>query len=197
MTEVSHVLAYYGDSVKLISMVLGLLLIMSLITFYGFGTERTYMGYSYLTQNYDINETINGTYAKLIDILSLSAVIPGESSEAYIKFNLTNNNASEASISVDIFLEDTTPAAQTLGAGNTEILTFNVPDETVFTIQDDISVYVFSDVDNVLINSLELHYPYEKIDVAFEWFMQSVMLALVVMFLLYIVYSLIKQVKNA
>lgn len=194
MADTGHYMAYYGDIFKVLIMLSSMILVLSGLFYYGLSGESTYLGYKYVLQQHTINETIlDGRADAAINIIQLERTIKGEESEAYININATNNNGSIAKISLSIFLEDATPSSINLADGTTGILEFEMPEESVFTAESTLSVYFLSDKDGVVINSLEIYYPYAIYDASIERVVNAGSIGILLAICLFLVGNVFKQ----
>lgn len=185
---------YYEDYIKIIITLVGVLIFTGFMFSYGLGSESRYLGYLYGYYSYDVNESLdNGSITKTVNIRPLVGVIDGEDSDAYIKVNITNNNLSDASILSSIYTQGGTPTTQIVEAGQTKQLTFNIEDESIFTLSV-LNIMFYGNIDNIIVNDFILYYPYSFEDVSITRFMQLLIACLIVVIIILYGHDMIKSI---
>lgn len=92
------------DWMKGISLVFGAMIVLSMLTYYGFGGESTYMDYVYTVSTNDtvtnLDSATNATHNRTF---TLGREIAGETAQSYVTANVNNTNTT-ANATITVYL---------------------------------------------------------------------------------------------
>lgn len=176
---------YYEGTFKIAAIILGSILALTILLYYGLSGPQTYLEYRYILQDNTESGLLDAGYLdRTFNTLPLDYVIQNEVSEAYMAVNITNGNESEAQIISLINLVSGDPSPQYIDAGETELLTYGIIDESIFS-GDTMLIRVLCNRENVTLNSVYLYYPYASYDASSEKLSSVAAMSILIIIVIY------------